>query len=206
MNIIEVCTAIEAARRKHSPKSPIISTMAGMHTFDDLGITDRRLDSVPLMGGASGLGLGISLMRPDLPVIVVDGDAGLLMELGSLVTVANNRPNRFVHIVIHNNTQFSSIMNFPTPATGPDCDLAAMARAAGYQDVREIDDLEEFKRALPELLGQTGASFVDLRVESGAPRVSAETPQPLLPDFQFERMCAEVKALKTALAGDAGAA
>lgn len=201
MNVREACAAIAAARRNLCPQAPLVSTMSAMHAFDDLGVNDdMRLDAVPLMGGASGLGLGIALMQPHTTVIVVDGDASLLMELGSLVTVANAKPKHFVHFLMHNNTQFSSIVNLPTPAAEPDCNFADMARAAGYAHVMQIDQLHELERALPQLLEQQGASFVDLRVATPAARVNADQPQPLLPDNQFLRMRAGVARLKKAFA------
>ena len=40
------------------------------------------------MGKASSLGLGIALARPDVRVLVLDGDGSVLMNLGSLVTIA----------------------------------------------------------------------------------------------------------------------
>ncbi len=199
MNVQEACAAIDAARQALCPTAPLVSTMSAMHAFDDLGVTAHRLDSVPLMGGASGLGLGIALMKPDLPVIVVDGDASLLMELGSLVTVANAKPQRFVHILMHNNTQFSSIVNLPTAAAEPDCNFAGMAQSAGYPHVFEVHDLQELIRVLPQLLTQTGASFVDLRVTPPPARVGAHQAQPLLPDLQFQRMRAGVASLKETL-------
>nr|MDQ6906015.1 thiamine pyrophosphate-dependent enzyme [Chloroflexota bacterium] len=36
------------------------------------------------MGLASSMGLGIALSRPELPVVVLDGDGSILMNLGSL--------------------------------------------------------------------------------------------------------------------------
>lgn len=199
MNVKEACAAIAAARQNLCPRSPLVSTMSAMHAFDDLGVNDEmRLDSVPLMGGSSGLGLGIALMQPQAAVIVVDGDASLLMELGSLVTLASARPKHFVHFLMHNNTQFSSIVNLPTPAAEPDCNFADMARAAGYQHVSEIDNLVELERTLPQLLTQPGTTFVDLRVATPPARVNAHQPQPLLPDNQFQRMRAGVARLKKA--------
>lgn len=200
MKVKEVCAAIAAARQKLCPRAPLVATMSAMHAFDDLDVNDEmRLDSVPLMGGASGLGLGIALMQPQTAVIVVDGDASLLMELGSLVTVASAKPQQFVHFLMHNNTQFSGIVNLPTPAAEPDCNFAAMARAAGYQQVSVIDQLSELERALPQLLTQAGTTFVDLRVETPPARVAAQQPQPLLPDRQFQRMRDGVARLKKAL-------
>ena len=40
------------------------------------------------MGLASSIGLGISLARPELDVVVFDGDGSLLMNLGGLTTLA----------------------------------------------------------------------------------------------------------------------
>ena len=188
MNVFEACTAIAAARKTLCPEAPLVSTMSAMHAFDHLDVTDYRLDSVPLMGGASGLGLGVSLMRPQTPVIVVDGDASLLMELGSLVTVASAKPQRFVHFLMHNNTQFSSIVNLPTPAAEPDCDFAGMAKNAGYQHVYTIDNVEQLVAQLPQILTQTGATFVDVKVISPPARINATEPQPLLTEYQFVRL------------------
>lgn len=199
MFAIEACRAIAAARQNLCPKAPLIATMTGMHAFDNLEVLDDyRLDSVPLMGGSSGLGLGIALAQPNTTVIVVDGDASLLLELGSLVTVANAKPANFVHFLMHNNTQFTSIVNFPTAATEPDCDFASMAKSAGYQHVHVITNVEQLAAELPQILTQGGATFVDLRVVSPPARVTPETPQPLLTEFQFVRMGEGIAKLRQA--------
>ena len=199
MFAIEACRAIAAARQNLCPKAPLIATMTGMHAFDNLEVLDDyRLDSVPLMGGSRGLGLGIALAQPNTTVIVVDGDASLLLELGSLVTVANAKPANFVHFLMHNNTQFTSIVNFPTAATEPDCDFASMAKSAGYQHVHVITNVEQLAAELPQILTQGGATFVDLRVVSPPARVTPETPQPLLTEFQFVRMGEGIAKLRQA--------
>lgn len=199
MYAIEACKAIATARENLCPKAPLISTMTGMHAFDNLDVLDDyRLDSVPLMGGSSGLGLGISLAQPNTTVIVVDGDASLLMELGSMVTVVNAKPARFVHFLMHNNTQFTSIVNFPTAATEPDCDFAGMAKSAGYQHVHVITNVEQLVAELPQILTQGGATFVDLKVVSPPARVDATQPQPLLTEYQFVRMGEGIAKLRQA--------
>lgn len=201
MFAIEACRAIATARQNLCPKAPLISTMTGMHAFDNLDILDNfRLDSVPLMGGSSGLGLGISLAQPNTTVIVVDGDASLLMELGSMVTVANAKPARFVHFLMHNNTQFTSIVNFPTAAAEPDCDFASMAKSAGYQHVHVITNVEQLVAELTQILTQGGATFVDLKVVSPPARVDATQPQPLLTEYQFVRMGEGIAKLRQAFA------
>ena len=54
------------------------------------------------MGSASTIGLGIALAQPQRKVIVVDGDGSLLMQLGSLVTIAGAAPANFFHFVFEN--------------------------------------------------------------------------------------------------------
>lgn len=200
MNTAQACAAIATARQQHCPQAPLVATMSSQFAFDLLGITERRIDSVPLMGGASGIGLGLSLARPDLPVIVVDGDASLLMELGSLVTIAHNKPTQMLHFVCVNRVQFNGLRNLPTAGSEPSCDFVGMARAAGYTHAEQVQDLAQLNTALPSLLSRQGATFVELVLEVDPPRFGPEAPQPLLPDLQFGRMRMAVQKLKTTLA------
>ncbi|WP_213957553.1 thiamine pyrophosphate-dependent enzyme [Variovorax sp. dw_954] len=200
MKLGQACAAIAAARKQVCPEAVLVATMSSQFAFDMLGETDRRIDSVPLMGGATGLGLGIALAQPAQQVIVVDGDASLLMELGSLVTVAHNQPQHYLHFVVHNNAQFNGLVNLPTAGSEPSCDFAAMARAAGYQHAERIDSAEALAAALPTLLERKGTTFVELIVEADPRRVGPGTPQPLLPAMQFVRMRHAVRQLKTTLA------
>ena len=81
------------------------------------------------MGIASSLGLGIALSRPELKVIVFDGDGSVLMNLGGLTTLARYRPKNLVHVVFDNESLLS-VGGFPT-ATSTGSDIAAMAAGAG---------------------------------------------------------------------------
>ena len=69
------------------------------------------------MGKASSIGLGIALARPDKKVLVIDGDGSLLMNLGSLVTVANMSPKNLVHFVYQNGT-YGVSGGQPIPGSG----------------------------------------------------------------------------------------
>lgn len=111
MRMGEACHLIANARGENV----IVATMGAMFAFDALNVTERRLSSVPLMGGAASLGLGLALARSSVGVIVVDGDASLLMQLGGLVTVAESGPTQFVHFVVENGVQFAGASNLPTP-------------------------------------------------------------------------------------------
>jgi thiamine pyrophosphate-dependent acetolactate synthase large subunit-like protein len=54
------------------------------------------------MGLASSTGLGLALSLPHQKVAVLDGDGSLLMNLGSLSTLARYKPKNLVHIVFDN--------------------------------------------------------------------------------------------------------
>ena len=95
------------------------------------------------MGLASSVGLGIALARPELPVVVLDGDGSLLMNLGGLTTLARYRPKNLVHVVFDNESLLS-VGGFPT-ATSTGSDLAAIARGAGVPRTATVQTLEEFR-------------------------------------------------------------
>jgi len=200
MKLGQACAAIAVARQNHCPEAPLVATMSAMFAFDMLGVKERRIDSVPLMGGAAGLGLGLAMARPDLPVIVVDGDASLLMELGSLVTVAHNQPRRYVHFVCANGVQFNGNRNLPTAGVDPTCDFVTMAKAAGYAHAERFDEAAHLDAALPRLLAQRGASLVELVLEPDPAAFGAHNPLPLMPDQQFQRMRHAVQHLRATLA------
>ena len=84
METIDVCRAIHAIRGD----AVVVTTMSAMRAMDQVAPDARlALSAVPLMGGSAGLALGIALAQPSRKLIVIDGDASLLMELGVLATV-----------------------------------------------------------------------------------------------------------------------
>jgi len=98
------------------------------------------------MGLASSLGLGIALCRPELRVIVLDGDGSVLMNLGGLTTLARYRPRNLVHIIFDNESLLS-VGGFPT-ATSTGSDLAGVAKAAGVPRTAVVDSPEQLADAV----------------------------------------------------------
>jgi phosphonopyruvate decarboxylase len=189
MTLAQACAAIATSRGD----AIVVATMGAMHAFDLLQLFDGRMSSVPLMGGAAGLGLGLAIAQPARRVIVVDGDASLLMQLGGLVTVATQAPANLLHVVIRNRAQFTGNGNLTVPGDG--ADFAGLARAAGYRHAQRIDDAQQWAERLPALLAQDGPGFVELTVEPAPAKLGAATPQQEIPDRQFERMGQEAAAL-----------
>jgi len=123
-----------------------------------------HLDIVGAMGAASTIGLGIALAQPQRKVLVVDADGSLLMQLGSLVTIAGAAPRNLVHFVFENGV-YETSGSQPLPAEGQ-ADLADMAQAAGYEHVARIEDAAKFAAELPKLLERRGPVFVSVRTDA----------------------------------------
>jgi phosphonopyruvate decarboxylase len=122
-----------------------------------------HLDIIGAMGSASSIGLGLALAQPSRRVIVVDGDGSLLMQLGSLVTIAGAAPANLLHFVFENGV-YETSGSQPLPGESR-FDLAQIARGAGYLHVERFADAAAFGRALPELWQRRGPVFVSVLTE-----------------------------------------
>lgn len=119
------------------------------------------------MGLASSVGLGIALARPELPVVVLDGDGSVLMNLGGLTTLARYRPKNLVHVVFDNESLLS-VGGFPT-ATSTGSDLAAIAKAAGVPNTATVRDLDAFRQAFAAARKAGDLSTIVAKVEAVGP-------------------------------------
>jgi sulfopyruvate decarboxylase subunit beta len=137
------------------------------------------------MGLASSMGLGIALALPGQKVIVLDGDGSLLMNLGTLSTLARYRPGNLLHIVFDNESLLS-VGGFPT-ATATGADLAGIARASGVPTVVEADDSERLLAAVRKALAGETLTCIIAKVAAVGP-TSFHMDLPLLENrFQFKR-------------------
>jgi sulfopyruvate decarboxylase subunit beta len=119
------------------------------------------------MGLASSMGLGIALSRPEHTVVVFDGDGSILMNLGSLTTMARYRPANMVHVVFDNESLLS-VGGFPT-ATATGSDIAALAAAAGVPRSCTVRSIDDFTRALDTALKARELTTIVAKVEAVGP-------------------------------------
>jgi sulfopyruvate decarboxylase subunit beta len=137
------------------------------------------------MGLASSMGLGIALAMPDQQVIVIDGDGSLLMNLGTLSTMARYKPRNLLHIVFDNESLLS-VGGFPT-ATSTGTDLAGIARASGIPQVMEARTPDTLKACVTEALTSQTLTTIISKVEAIGPK-TFHMDLPLLENrFQFKR-------------------
>jgi sulfopyruvate decarboxylase subunit beta len=137
------------------------------------------------MGLASSMGLGIALSRPDVTVVVFDGDGSVLMNLGGLTTLARYRPKNLVHVVFDNESLLS-VGGFPT-ATSTGSDIAGMAAAAGVPRTATVRDLGAFTSAFTEALATHELTTLVAKVEAVGPSGYVTDLSLLENRYQFQR-------------------
>ena len=141
----------------------VVTTETPFTVWDS--ISDRREFHLPVinsMSKASSIGLGLALALPERKVLVVDADGSLLMNLGSLVTIANQSPRNLVHFVYQNNIYGVS---GGQPLLGAEkLSFAGLAKAAGYPNAFEFDELEDLAIKLPQVLEMEGPTLVCIKV------------------------------------------
>lgn len=137
------------------------------------------------MGLASSLGLGIALTRPELKVVVFDGDGSVLMNLGGLTTLARYRPRNLVH-VIFDNESLLSVGGFPT-ATSTGSDLAAIAAGAGIERTATVRTLGDFVNAFNDALATNDLTTLVAKVDAVGPKAFVTDLSLLENRYQFQR-------------------
>src|SRR5438067_8639809 len=143
------------------------------------------------MGLASSMGLGIALSIPEHKVIVIDGDGSLLMNLGTLTTMARYKPGNLLHIVFDNESLLS-VGGFPT-ATSSGTNLAGIARASGVPCVKEASTILSLQESVSDALKSNTLTTIVSKVEAISPK-SFHMDLTLLENrFQFWRSLQEMR-------------
>ncbi len=117
------------------------------------------------MGMASSIGLGLSL-GTKRPVVAIDGDGAVLMNLGTLASIANYGPDNYTLLIIDNGA-YGSTGDQPTATSGK-ADLAAIARGAGVASVIDVDGAD-IAEALRRSRGTPGPRVIVARARPGGP-------------------------------------
>src|SRR4051812_38947761 len=161
MSAMEAITVLHAARKA---RDVVVTTMTPARDWMTLPQQPLDLVFVPsAMGHATSIGLGLALAQPDRRVIVANGDGSMLMNLGSLVTIAASGA-RNLAIVLFDNGVYEVTGSQPTPGAGA-VDFPAIARGAGFPSVFDIDKIEDWRFACERILTAPGPVFAGLRVD-----------------------------------------
>lgn len=133
------------------------------------------------MGLASAIGVGIALAKPDRTVVVMDGDGNVLMNMGTLATIAAHQPKNLLHIVFDNEVYGSTGDQATLSKHVP---LDAVARSCGYAFVDRVVEEHLVGQTVKRMLSIQGPGFLLVKVSTqvdNVPRVDVE------PDAMTER-------------------
>src|SRR5579864_4463900 len=130
--------ALEVLAKKRG-RQMVVTTMSSAGIWPKLSDSPLDFHYIPsAMGHANDVGLGLALAHPQRGALVLNGDGCMLMNLGSLVTLANQNAN--VVLVILDNGLYEVTGGQPTAGAGR-AHFADLARAAGIQRVFTFDNL-----------------------------------------------------------------
>lgn len=153
----------------HSVTNEAVVASLGHPAYELFAHGDRPLNFYTWgsMGLTSSLALGIALARPDRRVVALDGDGSLLMNLGSLATMATCAPANLVLLVLDNEA-YGTTGGQPT-ATAGGADLEAAARAMGLRRTATVREPEELAQRLAETHGAPGPWVIVAKVTESVP-------------------------------------
>ena len=156
----------------------------------DLGHKENFFYLQHAMGLASSIGLGLAMHLPKERVVVLDGDGSVLMNLGTLATIARYRPRNLVHIIFDNGSLLST-GGFDSHTTSGTTDLAAIARGAGLRRVAAVDSVMDFGEAAIDAFASDELSVIVAKVAAIGPNhygMDLHLPENA---FRFKRFISE---------------
>ena len=134
----------------------------------DLGHKENFFYLQHAMGLASSIGLGLAMHLPAERIVVLDGDGSVLMNLGTLATMARYRPRNLTHIIFDNGSLLST-GGFASHTTSGITDLAAIAKGAGLERVSAVDSVMDFGEAVIDAFKGDDLSVIVAKVAAVGP-------------------------------------
>jgi thiamine pyrophosphate-dependent acetolactate synthase large subunit-like protein len=135
------------------------------------------------MGLTCPIALGVALAQKARRVIALEGDGSMLMQLGSLATIAMVKPKNLT-IVVWDNRMYQ-ITGSQKTATEV-ADLVEIASGAGISGSAWASDEAEFERLVERALHEDGPWFIAARIDGTAPK--GQTPrEPVIIKDNFMR-------------------
>jgi len=165
LNRFDITTRL-VARLKH--EEAVIGGI-GYTNFDLWGAGQRPQNFYMLgsMGLAVPIAHGVALAQPHRRVFALEGDGSILMQLGSLATVAS-RGQKNLAIVIMDNGAYQ-ITGGQATLTAQGADVVAMARGAGLLQSAWAADEGGFEELVDLALREDGPWLIGCRIDASKP-------------------------------------
>ncbi len=140
---------------------PIISAN-GFISRDLFEVCDRNSNfyMIGSMGLSSSIGLGLALKNPKKKFFVFDGDGNILMNLGSLVTIASIKPKNLIHIIFDNSSHEST---GGQPTISKKIQIDSLAKTLKYKTYR-INTKKELEMILGKIKKIKGPILILIKI------------------------------------------
>jgi thiamine pyrophosphate-dependent acetolactate synthase large subunit-like protein len=138
----------------------------GSPVSDVMATRDRPLNFYLLgaMGLATSVGLGLALAQPDRAVIVITGDAELMMNSGALATIGARKPRNLSVIVLDNERFGETGEQVSHTSTG--VDIAGIAIASGFAEAETVRDMARIDAVRQRMIAQAGPFLAVVKIRA----------------------------------------
>ncbi len=146
----------------------------GNNNFD-LWAAGRRPQNFYMLGSmglACPIATGVAIAQPERRVVAIEGDGSILMQLGSLGTIAHLGLANLL-IIIMDNVSYQITGGQPT-LTAQGLDIVAMARGAGLAQSGWATDESDFEARVARALTENGPWLIAARIDGKAPEQETE--------------------------------
>ena len=140
------------------------------NTNFDLWAAGQRPENFYMLGSmglAVPIALGVALAQPARRTFALEGDGSLLMQLGSLGTVAAVAPKNLA-IVVFDNAMYQ-ITGRQKSLTASTVDLVAVAKGAGLAQSEWARDEAHFESLVERALAGAGPWLIGARIDGDKP-------------------------------------
>ncbi|HEX3146878.1 MAG TPA: thiamine pyrophosphate-dependent enzyme [Gemmataceae bacterium] len=163
----------------------VLTTMGSVGIWPALSDTPLDFAYLPSsMGQGVAVGLGLALAT-GRDVVAITGDGSLLMNLGSLVTVANH-PTNLTVVLIDNGLY--EVTGGQDVVGARRINYEHLAYAAGFDRVYIFADLEPWQKKAAEVLSGPGPTFLWLEVDGERGHKTPSPPRPMAEQIQRLRV------------------
>jgi thiamine pyrophosphate-dependent acetolactate synthase large subunit-like protein len=140
------------------------------HTHFDLWAAGQRPQNFYMLGSmglAAPIALGVAMAQPQRQVIALEGDGSLLMQLGTLGTIAAVKPKNLA-VIVWDNGAYQITGSQPT-LTATTVDLVAIAKGSGLERSTWATDEAHFEALVDLALQGEGPVFIGARTDNQPP-------------------------------------
>src|SRR5690349_10070003 len=149
------------------------------YTNFDLWAAGRRPQNFYMLGSmglAAPIALGVAIAQPQRKVIALEGDGSILMQLGSLATIAARAQKNLAVVIMDNGTY--QITGGQLTATAQGADIVAIARGAGIAQSAWAADESAFEELIDLTLREDGPWLIGCRIDQAKPADTTERDPP----------------------------